>query len=95
MALECPTVLLNKENSSLFEKEKALCIMNFIATAISSKHHSFFSDLFPLGDEEDQHDKDFLKDHDEDVEDTLSQPRCALHWLSYTHRKQETTFLLR
>lgn len=49
------------------------------------KSSQFCSDLFPLGNEEDQHDEDFLKDHDEDVEDTLAQPRCALHWLSYTH----------
>lgn len=41
-----------------------------------------FSDLLPLGDEENQHDKDFLKHHDEDVEDTLAQPRCTLNWLS-------------
>lgn len=41
-----------------------------------------FYDLLPLGDEENQHDKDFLKHHDEDVEDTLAQPRCTLNWLS-------------
>lgn len=44
-----------------------------------------FTDLLPLGDEEDQHDEDFLKHHDENVEDTLTQPCCALHRLSYTH----------
>lgn len=52
----------------------------------------FFSNLLPLWDEENQHDKDFLKHHDEDVEDTLAQPCCALHWLSYTntHTVRET-----
>lgn len=40
------------------------------------------TDLFPLGNEEDEHYKDFLKHHDKDVEDTLAQPRCALHRLS-------------
>ncbi len=49
----------------------------------------FFPDLLPLRDEEDQHDEDFLKHHDEDVEDTLAQPRCALHWLSYTKRETD------
>lgn len=48
------------------------------------------SNLLPLWDEEDKHDEDFLKHHDEDVEDTLAQPRCALHWLSYTHTNTQT-----
>lgn len=47
------------------------------------------SDLLPLRDEENQHDKDFLKHHDEDVEDTLAQPCCALHRLPYTHTHTE------
>lgn len=46
------------------------------------------SDRFPLRDEQDKHDKDFLKHHDEDIEDTLAQPRCALHGLSYMHMKK-------
>ena len=84
--------------------------MKSVATSFSPQNeqddfdingHSFFSnyfhfpDLLPLWDEENQHDKDFLKHHDEDVEDTLAQPRCALYWLSYTIHtpKRETDCL--
>lgn len=63
-------------------------------------YFQMFSDLFPLRDEQNQHDENFLKHHDEDVQDTLAQPGCALHWLSCTniHIRRETDsgkFLLR
>lgn len=68
-----------------------MTLMGANFTCYFSNRYSFFSDLLPLGDEEDQHDEDFLKHHDEDVEDTLAQPRCALHWLSYTERERQIT----
>lgn len=64
-----------------------ICLEKYISMALNSPNFTYyllnnFYDLLPLGDEENQHDKDFLKHHDEDVEDTLAQPRCTLNWLS-------------
>lgn len=61
-----------------------LCV-NIFTSVWSDFLKLSFSDLLPLWDEEDEHDQNFLKHHDEDVEDTLAQPRCALDWFSYTH----------
>ncbi len=41
------------------------------------------TDLLPLWEKEDQHDHDLLKDHDEDVESTLTHPGTALNRLTY------------
>lgn len=54
---------------------------------------SYFSYIFPLRDEKDQHDENFLKHHDEDVEDALAQPCCALHWLSCAQQETNDNLL--
>lgn len=57
---------------------------------------ALFSYLFPLEHKENHHDNDFLKHHNDDVEDTLAQPCCALNWLScintHTNTQEETEF---
>lgn len=46
------------------------------------------TDLLPLWDEEDQHDHDLLKHHDEDVESALTCPGAALNRLAYKQTLQ-------
>ncbi len=48
------------------------------------------TDLLPLWEEEDQHDHDLLKHHDEDVESTLTHPGTALNRITCANIRNTT-----